>query len=77
MKKNDPTLPSGFYDVFIGGKLRKVYCDTDEDGGILSFIQSFMFFSHYPDLVQRGTIVTDQGRDKEALVKALKRFDVC
>uniref|UniRef100_A0A7M5UMU8 Fibrinogen C-terminal domain-containing protein n=2 Tax=Clytia hemisphaerica TaxID=252671 RepID=A0A7M5UMU8_9CNID len=33
MKKIEPHLPTGYYNVLIAGKLRKVFCDMDEDGG--------------------------------------------
>ena len=44
MKENNPDLTSGYYDVFIGGSSRKVFCDMDEDGGkqIVSYISQIL-----------------------------------
>ncbi|XP_066932481.1 uncharacterized protein [Clytia hemisphaerica] len=33
LKKDDPSLRSSFYHVFLAGKIRKVYCDMEKDGG--------------------------------------------
>ena len=36
MKKSEPNLISGYYNLLLAGKWRKVFCEMDEDGGTQS-----------------------------------------
>ncbi|XP_032241985.1 uncharacterized protein LOC116620312 [Nematostella vectensis] len=46
LKKSNPLLKSGYYDVIVKGKKRNVYCDMDNFGGGWSLVVSISKSSH-------------------------------